>query len=505
MVAALDGNVDGDRGGDDDKDTQQRRYATDAHDPSHSDTSTIAWTTTWRMIALAGTLVFAVWAGDFGVVAFVVVVVAVICRSWLLTLLLVAVAVGGLARVEQSWASIEPDRLGPYRGWVRIVDDPQPYPSSTRVIVEIEGERFEIWSRGRAQRQRVGEWRGGEWVAMDGARVRLDDERAGRVAWQHVVGEFQLEWASDVDAGGPVARASNRVRAAIERASSQLSGDDGALFRGLVVGDDREQPREMIDRFRASGLSHLTAVSGQNVSFLLAGAGPLLRRLRPWMRWAVTIGLIAWFVALTRYEPSIVRAGAMAGLSTTAFLLGRDRAPVRILAVAVIGLVLIDPLLVWSVGFWLSVGATFGVSAIGPWLATRFDRIDRTGIFSLPLGVTLGAQIGVMIPAVLVFGRLPLVSIPANLLAVPVAGMVMLYGMPAGLVAGWLPDTAPVLMFPARLGTRWVDTVASLGGRLEPEPPAQIVGWCLVAIAVVVLLVMTRNTAETHGDLPADR
>ncbi|MGB3733963.1 MAG: ComEC/Rec2 family competence protein [Ilumatobacter sp.] len=497
MLVALDG----DWGGDGDKDTQQRRYATDGVEPSHSDTST----TTWRMMALAGTVVVAVWSGDAAVVALVVIAAAVICRSWLLALLLVAVAVGGLVRSEQSWASLEPDQLGSYRGWVRMVDDPQPYPSSTRVIVEIEGERFEIWSRGRAQQLRVGEWRGGEWIAMDGERVQLDEERAGRVAWQHVVGEFELEWASDVDAGGPVARASNRVRASIERASSALPGDDASLFRGLVVGDDRDQPREMIDRFRASGLSHLTAVSGQNVSFLLAAAGPMLRRLRPWMRWAVTIALIAWFVALTRYEPSIVRAGAMAGLSTTAFLLGRDRAPVRILAVAVTGLVLIDPLLVRSVGFWLSVGATLGVSAVGPWLAVRFDRIDHTGIFSLPLGVTLGAQIGVMVPAVLVFGRLPLVSIPANLLAVPVAGMVMLYGMPAGLVAGWIPVTAPVLMFPARLGTRWVDTVASLGSRLEPDPPVQFVGWGIVAVAVVVLLVMTRNTADTHGDLPADR
>ena len=48
----------------------------------------------------------------------------------------------------------------------------------------------------------------------------------------------------------------------------------------------------MIDRFRASGLSHLTAVSGQNVSFLLAAVGPLLVRLRPVSRWMVTLGLI---------------------------------------------------------------------------------------------------------------------------------------------------------------------------------------------------------------------
>lgn len=498
---ALDGDVDGAVGGVEDKDTQPGRYANETDDPSHSTTSA----TTHRMIMLAGTAVVAVWAGDVGVVALVVGAVALLCRSWLFALLLVAVAVGGLVRSEQNWASLEPDQLGAYRGWVRLIDDPQPYPGSTRVIVEVEGERFEVWSRGRAQQLRVSTWRGGEWVAMDGRRVRLDAERAGRVAWQHVVGEFEVEWASDVDAGGPVERASNRVRAAIERAGSELPDDDGALFRGLVVGDDRDQPREMIDRFRASGLSHLTAVSGQNVSFLLAAAGPLLRRLRPWMRWAATIGLIVWFVALTRYEPSIVRAGAMAGLSTTAFLLGRERAPVRILAVAVIGLVLIDPLLVWSVGFWLSVGATLGVSALGPWLAARFNRIDRTGLFALPVGVTLGAQVGVMIPAVLVFGRLPLVSIPANLLAVPVAGTVMLYGMPAGLVAGWIPAIAPVLMFPARVGTRWVDTVASLGARFEPDPPWQFVGWGLVAVVVVVLLVMTRNTAGTHGDLPADR
>ncbi len=462
------------------------------------------------MIALAAALVAAVWAAHAGVAAIAVVSIsgaaaALVARSWWMALLLAAVVVGGMARSEQAWGSLVPEQLGPYRGWVRLVDDPQPFPSSTRVIVEIDGERFEAWSRGRAQRQRVGEWRGGEWVAMEGTRVRLDAERAGRVAWQHVVGEFELDWASDVDAGGPVARASNRVRSAIERAATQLPADDGALFRGLVVGDDREQPREMIERFRASGLSHLTAVSGQNVSFLLAAAGPLLRRMRPWMRWAATIGLIAWFVALTRYEPSILRAGVMAGLSTTAFVLGRERAPVRILAVAVIGLVLADPLLVWSVGFWLSVGATLGVSALGPWLAIRFRRIDRTGIFALPLGVTIGAQVGVMIPAVAVFGRLPLVSLAANLLAVPVAGMVMLYGLPAGLVAGWVPATAPMLMFPARVGTRWVDTVASLGARLEPDPPVQFVGWGVVAVAVVVLLASTRNTAETHGDLPADR
>jgi competence protein ComEC len=422
---------------------------------------------------------------------------------WFLVLALLASV--GAVRSQHGWAGLAPDRLGPFEGWVRLVDDPQRYPSSTRVIVEVEGERFEIWSRGRAQQQRIHRWRGGQWVAVSGERGALDAERAGRVAWQHVVGEFTLDWASDVHPGDALARASNRVRAAIERAAAVLPEPDGALFRGLVVGDDRDQPFDMIQRFRASGLSHLTAVSGQNVAYVLAACGPLLLRLRPWPRWVVTVGVIAWFVALTRFEPSILRAGVMAGLSATAFVTGRDRAPVRILAIAVTGLVLVDPLLVWSIGFWLSVGATAGVSTLGPWLAARFSGL---GPFALPLGITLGAQAGVVIPSVLVFGRLPLVSVPANLLAVPVAGAVMLYGMPAGLLAGWFPALAPVLMLPARFGTRWVDTVALLGARLEPGHPWPWVGWSIVVVvagAVVVRTARRDKNRGLHGDASSDR
>ncbi len=426
-------------------------------------------------------------------------------RSAFVCALLMLVCLAGAVRSERAWAGLAPDELGPFEGWARVVDDPQPYVASTRVILDVDGERYEVWSRGRAQQLRVRTWRGGEWIAVSGSRAPLDADRARRVAWQHVVGEFELDWASDENAGDAVARASNRVRGAIERAAATLPADDGALFRGLVVGDDRDQPREMINRFRASGLSHLTAVSGQNVSFVLAACGPLLRRLRPWPRLVVTVGLILWFVALTRFEPSIMRAGAMASLSAVAYATGRERAPLRILAVAVTGLVLVDPLIVWSIGFWLSVGATLGVSTVGPWLARRFARL---GFVALPLGITLGAQVGVVVPAVLVFGRLPLVSIPANLLAVPVAGAVMLYGMPAGLLAGWVPALADPLMLPARFGTRWVDTVALLGERLEPAPPWSWVGWATLAAvaAVIVAAPGGRDKNQTrHGDTSSDR
>jgi competence protein ComEC len=406
---------------------------------------------------------------------------------WPLRLVIVIVLFVGLAhiRATAAWDSLTPRHTGEFQGWATVVTDPQPFPTATRSVLEIQGERFEYWARSRARRLRVAEWAAGDRVLLSGVRDALDPGRRQRVASQHVVGELTLTWAAEVAEGGPLDRASNRVRDALARGSQALPQGDDALFRGLVLGDDADQPPAMIDRFRASGLSHLTAVSGQNVAFMLAAVGPLLRRLRPSARWAITVALIAWFVMLTRFEPSILRAGAMAALSATAFMLGRERHPTRLLCIAVTGLLLVDPLLVRSVGFWLSTGATAGVTTIGPWLAVRLRVL---GLLAVPVAVTLGAQAGVLVPALFVFGQVPLVSVPANVLAVPVAGAVMLYGLPAGLLAGAVPAVAPVVMLPCRLGVRWVDLVATLGARLEPGGTATWIGWLLVLAAVGVLV-----------------
>jgi competence protein ComEC len=165
----------------------------------------------------------------------------------------------------------------------------------------------------------------------------------------------------------------------------------------------------------------------------------------------------------------------------------------------VTGLLLVDPLLAWSVGFWLSVGATLGVTTIGPRLTAGLAPLGR---LALPVGITLGAQAGVLVPAVVVFGRLPLVSVPANLLAVPVAGLVMLYGLPAGLIAGWIPAVGPVVMLPCRFGVRWIDAVSVTAEHLEPDGVAVVVGW--LALVVVVAAIAAMNWGR-HGRASPDR
>ncbi len=414
--------------------------------------------------------------------------------------LLVTCLVIGLAggwRSQVNWQSASPRHVGDYSGWVTLVGDPAPFGSGLRVTVEVVSERFDVWAYG-SPRRRLIDRQAGELVYVQGER-RPTSSNARRAQIRHVVGRFDVDFVGDWREGSPLYRTSSRVRIALRRAAeSTMSADHAALFTGLVIGDDARESAAMVSAFRSSGLSHLTAVSGENVVFVLAAASPLLRRLRPWWRWGATLGLIGWFMALTRFEPSVLRAGVMAMLGSSSFVLGRQQSVVRLLAWTVAILVLVDPMLVWSVGFWLSTGATAGVCVVAPPLA---ERLPGPAWLRAPLSVTLGAQLGVVLPSWLVFHRLPLVSLPANLLAVPVAGFVMLIGIPGGLASAMVPPLAPLLMAPCAAGTRWVATVAYLAAAIEPSAGWAALGWMGIAAAVCAL-VIRHHWRRPSSDVP---
>ncbi|CAB4876407.1 unannotated protein [freshwater metagenome] len=427
-------------------------------------------------------------------------VVGVVCGAFVvhrrpqLAVLCAVVGLLGVQLSNLSWARASPDRLGPFAGVACLTTDPAPRGGAVVAVFEIQGQRFETWARG-SPRRRLHNHLAGECARVQGTRRALTGVGRRRAAVRHVVGGFDIAVVGDWVQGSPLDRASNRVLRLFGLGASRLRAPDDALFAGLVIGDDRNEPPGMVEQFRASGLSHLTAVSGQNVGFFLAAASPLLRRLRPAPRWLLTLALIAWFVALTRFEPSVLRAGVMAGIAATGYLTGREHPPTRVLVVAVGVLVLIDPLLVWSVGFWLSVGATAGVALLGTALVAY---LPGPRWIAVPAAVTLGAQAGVAPVSLLVFGTMPLVSVPANLLAVPVAGFVMLYGLPAGLVAGSAAHLlggrlAELVQMPSAVGTRWVATVAGLGARLSPGAVWTVVGWSVLVLVILARLVAGRR------------
>lgn len=443
-------------------------------------------------LALAALVVVATWRGlvaglVVGAVLSLAAVVADRPVRPVVVVLAAALVVAAAERSSEVWSQAEARHTGPVEGWVRLAGDPERVGRGVRAVVEVEGERFTAWVfSGRSERLLT--VMAGDHVWLRGTRHAVPDRRS---LVRHVVGRIEVDVVGDVRRAGFPHRPGNRLRAALRASAEEvMDPHEAALFRGLVIGDDSGQPSWMIEAFRASGLSHLTAVSGQNVAYLLAGVAPLLRRLGPRRRWVATVLLIGWFALVTRLEPSVLRASAMAVLAVTASAVGRRITVVRSMAVTVVALLLLDPMLAWSVGFWLSVGATAGVALATPWWWARLAGPDW---WRGPLAVTLGAQCGVALPSVLVFGRLPVVSLAANLLAMPVAGLVMSCGAPVALVGRLVPMAVrSVWLWPLEVGTRWVRWVAETASGLEPGGRTTAVLWC----GVLVTLFVTRRRSD---------
>lgn len=416
-------------------------------------------------------------------------------RLWLvLALCLMSLLTCWRSHIE--WRNVEDVRSGHYSGLAILKSDPQPIGRGVRAVLEIEGQRFESWLYGSSAR-RMSLHVSGESVEVVGQR-RPNGDGGRRLQVRHIVGRFEVKVLRSVAAGAHVSEsrfelAANRVRSALGKGSRVLSGDQAALFAGLVYGDDSQQPREMVDRFRASGLAHLTAVSGQNVAFVMAIVAPLLTRLRRWNRLTLTLLVLGWFAIMTRLEPSVIRAVTMAGITATVFAVGGKLKAWQVLVATCISLLVLDPFLLWSVGWWLSIGGCSGLIVLSPRIRTS---LQCWGLKNHPWVVdwvapSLAAQLGVLPIIVLVFGWPSAMSIPCNLLAIPIAGLVMLAGIPAALIAGFAPHAiSEVLMWPLGVGVKWVDTVAALGQHLNLPPIVD------VAVGLAPLLLMMRHRCD---------
>jgi competence protein ComEC len=407
-----------------------------------------------RAVAIAVAVVLgAWWSAPFPVVVAAGAVVGALLVGRILPLLLALVCLAaGLGHA--ATVGLEPPPARPFEGEVLLVGDPEEATGAVRVEVKAGDHRLDGWARGAAGSALRGR-QAGQRAIVEGHIEPTDDQW---LAQQHIVGRLVIDDVAGWSEGNAFARAANSFRDVLVRGAEDLPTTTRSLFTGFVFGDDREQTAEVADDFRGSGLTHLLAVSGQNVAFVLAVAAPLLGRLPLRSRWVATLAVLLFFAALTRFEPSVLRATAMAALATTALTTGRPASSLRLLSLAVAGLVLVDPFLIRSVGFGLSVAASAGIIVLSGPLSRS---LPGPGFVIRPLAVTLAAQAGVAPLLVPIFGGLPVASIAANVLAEPVAGVVMVWGLTGGVAAGLLGGPwAAVAHLPTRAGVGWIETVA---------------------------------------------
>jgi competence protein ComEC len=390
----------------------------------------------------------------------------------------------------RSLEGLHPPRIGQVDGVAVLISDPQRDGSGIRVTTRVtfQGKHLRATAFSKAG-STLSQRSAGEHIRIKGSVRGWLGEPPSWAVSRHLSGNITLTTVEMVSEGSPPAQLANAIRRTMVRGARSIPTPYRQLFMGFVLGDNRDQPVEVADDFRAAGLSHLLVVSGQNVAFVLVALNPLLRRMNGRWRFAVGLGVLLFFGLLTRFEPSVLRAGTMAAVTLWSKFLGRPQPAIRVLSMSVMVLLLIDPLLSRSTGFGLSVSATAGLALLsGP----IERRLPGPKWMTAPLAATLAAQIATFPILVGLGGVHPLAAV-ANLVALPLAEPVMVWGVLIGVPAGLIGDAGSWVLHLPTLGCiAWITFVARSAAWLVRALPVPI-WWPLPLLSIVTIMVAAKR------------
>ncbi|GAA4693708.1 ComEC/Rec2 family competence protein [Nocardioides nanhaiensis] len=435
------------------------------------------------------------WAAT--VAALAVVALAVASLTWVRGL---AVTEGPLAELAHERARVELVAT--------VVSDPRQVDGGFEPRTAVRLQVTEVTARGVVVRLRsavlvLGDdaWRGVEL----GERVRAGGRLApgDRGVSALLTGATEPERLARPDLWW---RGAAVVRQGIREAVAGRPADQRALVPALVDGDDAALDPGLEADFRTTGLTHLTAVSGTNLTLVVGFLLVLARWCRVRGRWLLLVGAlgICGFVLLARTEPSVVRAATMGAVGLLALgSNGRHRA-LRALGLAVVVLLLVQPALATTAGFALSVLATAGIVLLGPGLRDALARWMPRWCAEA-VAVPAAAQVACTPLVAAISGEVSLVAVVANLLVAPVVGPATVLGLVGGLVVLVLPPVGLVLGWGAGACVGWIAAVARRGADL----PAASLGWgtgpasllLLVVLCVLLVLVAPRVLARPRSTL----
>jgi competence protein ComEC len=262
---------------------------------------------------------------------------------------------------------------------------------------------------------------------------------------------------------GGIAGFGDRLRDRIERAVGRgTAGVRRAIVLGVVLGEDEGLPTPVQDDFRAAGLYHLLAVSGQNVAFLAAGVFGLgwLVRLPRVARELLTMAVIAAYVLAVGWQPSVGRAAVTGTLASLAWLAARPTDRWHFLGVGALVLLVWMPTSILDPGFQLSFAAVAAIFVGVPRLRRHLDGLPLPRVVAEALAVALACGLATAPILLFHFGRVPVYTVVANVTAFAAAPLVLAFGLLASLVDPVSPGAAAGLASLAGWAAAWLELVA---------------------------------------------
>lgn len=293
--------------------------------------------------------------------------------------------------------------------------------------------------------------------------------------------------ATDAGPYGYLLKLKNFVR---RKVASLWPEPAGSLMAGLIYGDKSGLPKRLSDDFRRTGLSHIIAVSGYNVSVVAGFLLALLITAGFYRRQALIVALLGVFVFVlfVGASASAVRAGIMGSIILIGQYLGRPSRAIPALVFAAALMVALNPLiLIWDAGFQLSCLATAGI-ILAP--KTKKKWLE-------PAITTLAATVATLPLVLMQFGRLSVVSLPVNLMVIWLIPWLMLLGFVSVFIAFLFLPAGIILASFAHIGLNYVIYIAE---RLSAFRIASVeIGFnpWLTALSYAVIIIFVRKYAKT--------
>ncbi len=221
----------------------------------------------------------------------------------------------------------------------------------------------------------------------------------------------------------------------LRRLALNLAPPKDALLGGILLGAKHTLSEDLNNAFVRTGLVHIVALSGYNISLVADNLKDILSSFLPYFisLWAGIFAIVL-FVLLTGAPATAVRAGIMAVLVLFSKISGRGRDITRVLVLAGAIMILVNPyVLVFDASFQLSFLATIAIIYLSPIIEGKFKKISNFLKFREVLATTLSAQIFVLPFLLYKMGLFSILALPINLIILPLIPILMGFGFVAGL------------------------------------------------------------------------
>lgn len=223
---------------------------------------------------------------------------------------------------------------------------------------------------------------------------------------------------------------SNKIRnKIIETAKDIVPKSTSGILTGLLIGDRSEISQEDDENFRKSSLSHILAISGSHITYIILGITFILTKSRVPRKWIHISAIMALiiFMFITNFSPTIARACIMGIIMLFAKIVYKKLDILTSISLSYLIILLENPFSIKDLGVQLSYLGTLGIVYLNQPISKFLSKYINKKIAEI-LSVTISAQIMVLPIITINFNNISTLFIISNLLAVPLSGTILLLG-----------------------------------------------------------------------------